>query len=237
MGVASGFAREGFYPVFYSIAPFVVERCLEQIKIDIGYQNLPVSIVSIGASYDYAALGCTHHCPADMALIKTIPNITALAPGSDSEVDTLFKEAFGKTPVYMRLSEKGHSLNVPVSLGSASKIKSGKKGTVIVVGTLLERVVDACKYIDVSIVYYTTLSPFDREMCCCTGHVAIVEPFYKGTITHEIIDSCVIGATILQIGVPRKFLTNYGTVEEHDKACRLDAESLKIDLTDFFNGR
>jgi len=62
--LAAGLASGGLIPVIYGIAPFVTERCFEQIKIDLCYQRLPAKIVSIGASYDYAALGCTHHCPA-----------------------------------------------------------------------------------------------------------------------------------------------------------------------------
>ena len=66
---ASGMAMKGFFPVVHSIAPFVTERALEQIKDDLCYQQLGVNIVSIGAAFDYAALGCTHHCYDHTAVI------------------------------------------------------------------------------------------------------------------------------------------------------------------------
>jgi transketolase len=74
IGLASGLAKMKLIPVVHTIAPFLVERSFEQIKIDCAYQNIAVNLVSVGASYDYASLGCTHHCPADVALLKNIPN-------------------------------------------------------------------------------------------------------------------------------------------------------------------
>ena len=56
-GVAAGLAKQGFLPFTYTIAPFCTTRCLEQIKIDVAYHNLPVTVVSVGAGLSYAGLG------------------------------------------------------------------------------------------------------------------------------------------------------------------------------------
>lgn len=238
--LAAGISKMNLIPVVHSIAPFVVERSFEQLKIDFGYQRLRGSIISIGASYDYAALGSTHHCPGDISLLKTIPGMNIIVPGSDSDFDVLFRAAYsGHNPNYFRLTEKGHALDVPVTIGRGTKIREGRDGTVVVIGPMLERVVNACINVDVTMLYYTTLSPFDAELLSATfqtGKIAVVEPFYEGTMSHDIVSS-LQGKSInmLSVGVPRKFLINYGLACEHDIACGLDVASIKARLEGFFN--
>ena len=70
---AAGLSKMGFIPIIHTIAPFIVNRSFEQIKIDFGYQKLKGKFVTIGSSYDYAALGCTHHSPEDINLMINIP--------------------------------------------------------------------------------------------------------------------------------------------------------------------
>jgi transketolase len=237
--IAAGMAKEGLHPVMHSIAPFVIERCFEQLKIDVGFQKHPVNIVSVGASYDYAALGSTHHCPGDVALVKTINGINIIVPGSDKDFDLLFSDIYkGPTANYFRLTEKGHSLDFSVTFGKANLIKSGKKGIVIAIGPMLERVITACLNLDVSILYYTTLEPFDSAMlikCFVNSKVAVVEPFYEGTMSYDI-HSALKGHSInlLSIGVPRKFLSKYGVASEQDILCGLDTQSIKSKLEIFF---
>lgn len=238
--LAAGISKMNLIPVVHSIASFVVERSFEQLKIDFGYQSLRGSFVSIGASYDYAALGCTHHCPGDIALLKTIPEMNIIVPGSDRDFDVLFRAAYsGHKPNYFRLTEKGHALDVPVTFGHGTKIREGRDGTVVAIGPMLERVVNACINVDVTILYYTTLSPFDAELLSATFQkekIAVVEPFYEGTMSHDIVSS-LQGKSInmLSVGVPRKFLINYGLASEHDVACGLDVASIKTRLEGFFN--
>jgi transketolase len=72
INVAAGMSLEGLRPIVHTIAPFVVERAYEQIKIGLGYQNTDVTIITVGGTYDYADLGCTHHCYSDIALMRNI---------------------------------------------------------------------------------------------------------------------------------------------------------------------
>jgi transketolase len=238
--IAAGLSKEGFHPVVHSIAPFIVERCFEQLKIDVGYQRFPINVVSVGASYDYAALGCTHHCPGDVSLMMTIPGMNIIVPGSDEDFNTLFRQTYkNKNSNYFRLSEKGHSLNIQVSFGTGVKVKSGSKGLVIAVGPMLERVIKACEALDVTILYFTTVHPFDSKILRDnnnSGKIAIVEPYYEGTTSYFILRAMQGRSAIIEnIGVPRFFLTDYGTEEEHDKKLLLDVNSIASRLDLFFN--
>jgi len=85
-GVAAGLAASGMRPITYTITPFNTIRCLEQIRLDICYPNLPVIIVGTGAGLSYAGLGATHHSMEDIALLRTLPNMHVVCPADPVEV-------------------------------------------------------------------------------------------------------------------------------------------------------
>jgi transketolase len=236
IGLASGLATIKFIPIVHTIAPFLVERAYEQLKLDFGYQKLGGNFVSVGASYDYAALGCTHHCPGDVSILKNIPGMEVVVPGTSEEFDTIFGQAYDDgRPTYFRLSEKENKISQKVSFGKAVIIKTGTKATVISVGPTLSAVTDACEGLDVTILYYTTVAPFDREtlaMNSASGKILIVEPFYSGTLIDEVVSSLKGRSfTFEMIGVPKEFLDHYGTPAEHDEATGLNAGNIKYKLS------
>lgn len=230
--VAAGLAKEGLIPVLHSIAPFVVERCLEQLKVDFCYQNLPGNIVSVGSSYDYAALGCTHHCPGDVASLRALPGMEIVIPGTPAEFGRLFRAAYADGhPTYFRLSERSNDQGYDVEFGQAAVIQRGSLATVIAVGPTLNQVLRASKNLDVTVLYYTTVTPFDGDTLkknCQRGKIILVEPYYAGVLTADI--HLALGLTpvvITNIGVPHRFLTDYGHAEQHDEVIGLTAERIR----------
>jgi transketolase len=230
--MAAGLSKEGLVPVIHSIAPFVVERCFEQIKVDFCYQKLGGNIVSVGGSYDYAALGCTHHCPGDVAILKTLPGMEIVLPGSASEYDQLFRTAYANGhPTYFRLSERNNPQSFDVEFGRANVLKKGSLATVVTVGTTLAATLAATQDLDVTVLYYTTVAPFDAETLrqnCASKKIALIEPYYKGTLVQDIVAALApVPVQIATVGVPHHFLTNYGHQEEHDKAIGLTPAGIK----------
>jgi transketolase len=97
IGVTGGLALAGMRPIAHTFASFLVERPFEQIKLDLGHQQAGAILVSAGASYDYPAYGLTHLCPADVALLDTLPGWTVHVPGHPDEAERLLRAAAADT--------------------------------------------------------------------------------------------------------------------------------------------
>jgi transketolase len=118
MGLSAGLASEGFHVFAYSIANFPTFRCSEQIRNDIDYHNLPVTVVAVGGGLAYGNLGYSHHAIQDYALLRSMPNMLIAAPGDPMEVRACMRYLFDNPqPSYLRLGKAGepciHS-SVPV---------------------------------------------------------------------------------------------------------------------------
>ena len=240
VGIAAGLAHEGLIPIVHSIAPFVVERPFEQIKIDFGYQHLGGNIVSVGASFDYAALGATHHCPGDVALMLTVPGTEIVVPGTAAEFASLFVQAYGSGALtYFRLSERSNRESRDVVFGKAERVREGTGCTIVAVGPLLDVALDAAEMCDATVVYYSTLAPFDGETLrdsCGTGRVLVLEPFYEGTLTHLVASAIPGPALIRSIGVPRSFRHGYGRREDHERDVGFTIEHVRVSAEELMRG-
>jgi transketolase len=241
ISLSAGLAEENLIPVLHSIAPFIVERCLEQIKVDLAYQQLSVKIVSVGASFDYATLGCTHHCPGDVVELLSIPGVEIIVPGSSKEFDQLFSQAiYNPHTTYFRLSEESNNIDVDVKFGHGELLRHGSQGTVIAVGPMLGRTIEAIDDLDLTLLYYTTIFPFDTrtlfENVEGKENVVVVEPFYEGTLAYPIsLALPTLPHKLLSIGVPREFRTQYGHLEEHNEDCGLTSNLIRERIKSFLN--
>ncbi len=156
-GFAAGMASEGCHVFLYSIANFPTFRCAEQVRNDIAYHNLPVTIVSVGGGVAYGALGYSHHAVQDYALLRSMPNMLIAAPGDPIEVRSclryLVKTGF---PSYLRLGKAGepcfHDTLPDVAPGKWVQVNTqepsehkGSRTAVLTTGATLEVGMDLCQ--------------------------------------------------------------------------------------------
>jgi transketolase len=239
IGVAAGFAMEGFHPLVHTIAPFLVERPYEQLKLDFAYQGLGGTFLSVGASYDYSGEGATHHAPGDVAALLAVPGFEVVVPGHPREVDGLLRAVYANgRPTYLRATVSQNRDALEVRSGTMEVLRRGSSGTVIAFGPMLDRTLEATEGLDVSVLYATSVVPFDtKTLLGVVGDgvaVVSVEPWYEGTIAPLLADALRHAQTrIGSIGVPRAFASKYGTVEQHDALNGLDTEGVAARLRDF----
>lgn len=108
MGFAAGLASEGFHVFVYSIANFPIFRCAEQIRNDVCYHQLNVTIVAVGGGLAYGNLGYSHHAVQDYAFMRSLPHLKILSPGDPNEVLHCLDYIYNNPgPSYLRLGKVG----------------------------------------------------------------------------------------------------------------------------------
>ncbi|MFH8791351.1 transketolase family protein [Streptomyces sp. NPDC017941] len=238
VGAGAGLALTGLRPVVHTFASFLVERPFEQIKLDFGHQDLGGVLVSAAASFDWPEGGFTHMSPGDVALLDTLDDWAVHVPGHPDEAETLLRHAVAPntgtdSKAYVRLSTQANAEPMPVDGEHFLTVREGARGVVVAVGPLLDQVLTATEGLDVTVLYATTVRPFDgaalrRAAEAAAADVVLVEPYLAGTSAAAANDALVdVPHRVLGLGVGRRELRRYGRVDEHVRAHGLDAESLR----------
>lgn len=240
ISVASGLALAGMRPIAHSYTPFLVERPFEQVKLDLAHQGVGAILVSVGASYDASNSGRTHQAPEDVALLSNLPDWTIHVPGHPDEAEAILRDAVaGDGNVYLRLAAQANRAPMPLDPGRFHAVRRGSTGTVVVVGPLLDRVLSATDGMDLTVLYATTVRPFDADTLRAelrASTVVLIEPYLQGTSALSVSEA--LRATphrLLSIGVRPIENRRYGTPEEHDTAHGLDVPSLRHRISRFLN--
>ncbi|MFG2120063.1 transketolase family protein [Streptomyces sp. NPDC048710] len=235
VGAAAGLALTGLRPVVHTFASFLVERPFEQVKLDLGHQDTGAVLVSAAASFDWPAGGYTHMAPGDVALLDTLDGWTVHVPGHPDEAETLLRRAVaaGDDKVYVRLSVQANRQGLGVDGQHFLTVREGRAGVVVAVGPMLDAVLAATEGLDMTVLYATTVRPFDaaglrRATESAGTDVVLVEPYLAGTSTAAVNEALADAPhRVLGLGVGRRELRRYGTIAEHVAAHGLDARSLR----------
>lgn len=232
IGIASGISTAGMIPIVYGQSTFMIERAYEQLKIDFGYQKLGGNFVVYGGSTEFGLLGATHCCPAALSVLSMIPGMEIVVSGRPDEFSSLFLETYDNgNPTVYRTSMFCNSYNEPVSFGKANVVKKGSKATVLAVGPMLELAMRALQDEDVTILYYTTIAPFD-EVTLQSNYVnerlLLMEPAYQGGIMPQVSKALHDKRMKVSfVGYPHEFITNHGYVVENAEMYEMTVGAVK----------
>jgi len=237
VNVAAGLATQGFYPIVHTIEPFLCERALEQIKL-FAYNGLKGMFVTVGGSYDYSGLGCTHHCPAGPGNMLTIPGMEVETPANAAGAARVMSDnIITRTLSYVRLVEGG--------VGSEPEQNYHAQGfhphhpIIITTGTLNRLVTKAIPHSrHIHITSINRARGIIRSLpTSWVGEqrmpirVLIVEEWYSGAMTQMVTEAFFPFPVLIQhLGVPRQFLTEYGTKAEMEARIGLTTENLAMAL-------
>lgn len=240
-GVAGGLALTGLRPYLHSYAPFAVDRAYEQIKLDLGHQDVGAVVVTIGASYDASAAGYTHQSPGDVALLDTLDGWTVHVPGHPDEVPALLRAAAGNDDrIYIRLSTEQNT-RAFATTPQLQVVRRGGPGApvLLAIGPMLDPALAAVADLDVTVAYTLTPRPLDTAgLRALVGReVIVVEPYLSGTSSRLVAAALSdVAHRELHLGVGRTEIRAYGSPADHARAHGLDAPGLCASITAFLSG-
>ncbi len=227
ISVSGGLSAQGFTPFIHTITPFLTERSLEQIKLDLCYNGFPANLVTCGASFDYAWDGATHHCYNDLAILKLLPEMEIIQPGSSKELDVLIRSQYNNNKTtYFRLSDYPHHIDLPVEFGTGVVLKDcGADWTVMTAGPILGNVLDAVSDLDVNLVYFHTLKPIDKNLIRQFKHTQIVVVHDAHGLYEAVCEVPELSVSFYGLG--DYFCCWYGTIDDIRQQIGLDPGAIR----------
>ena len=249
VGMAAGLARGGFRPIVYGLSAFIPMRVLEQIKLDVAHDNLPVIFIGDGAGFVYSHLGTSHQSTEDIACTRAIPNLSVYSPADRFELTHCLNLAYqAKSAVYLRMgkSDRGdvHVEPPGSSVSKLHKVHSDQSCaiSIIATGSLVKTALDIVRKdgINANVWSAPFIKPIDVEQVveiCKKSHAVIVlEEHNKfgglGSVIAEI-SSEAFPVKILRIGVKDRFSHSCGTYDHLLKEHGLDRVSALNQIQDF----
>jgi transketolase len=249
ISVAAALASEGLLPVCYSIAPFIVFRATEQIRIDVCLHNLNVKLVGNGGGYGYGIMGATHHAIEDIAVMSSFQNMKCFIPFCNEDVESTIKAMFSyKGPSYLRLgyAVKPNKLKIP-PFKTIRKILNGSDITIIGMGSVVINAINAIMANTISADLFvvselpvTDISDELKQSISKTEKLLILEEHVlRGGLGEHLLHKLFLSQItcscvhLFAIGYPDGLL---GNQSYHLSQCGLDAESLIITIKKMLHG-
>ena len=242
--VAAGLALEGNIPVIMGMIPFLSMRACEQVRTDVCYQNLPVRLIGTGGGLTSGG-GSTHNAMEDIAIMKSLVNMTVLSIGDPNMIRDVLTESLDYPgPMFIRLAQgkKDRMIYEPgtikYQIGKAIVTREGKDATIFAHGEMVFQAIEAAKAleaegIDVRIVDMFTIKPLDEEAIIKaveeTGRIVVVEDHLMAgglasSISDFLADKGICPKAFKRLGIPQVY-AGFGSGEELRKKYGYDTEA------------
>lgn len=175
IGICAGLALKGNRPFAYTIATFSLYRPFEMVRDDLCYQNLPVTVVGMGAGVIYSTLGGTHHTQEDIAIAGALANMQILAPCDPLECTdaTAWCAEKSQGPTYLRIGKAGEPVLTkdaaePFQFGKIRYLRRGTDVCILSYGVIMKKAAELADRLQaegksVSLVSVHTMKPLDRQ--------------------------------------------------------------------------
>lgn len=170
----AGLAAMGMKPYIYNVVSFMTLRAMEQILLDVCYQENPVVLVGVGGGFAYATAGPTHHAVQDITMLTSIPNMTVVCPGDPVEMKAVMLASLSyHRPLYIRIGRSVdpvvHQTPIDFKIGKAIQMKEGTEAAIFVTGVMLQTAVEVQEMLEkdgisVSLYSMPTVKPIDEEV-------------------------------------------------------------------------
>jgi transketolase len=237
IGMAAGFAMEGYIPYVNTIATFITRRCYEQVAVDLCLHDLPVRLIGNGGGLVYAPLGPTHLAIEDIAIMRALPNMTVTAVCDAKEMVRLMNCTLDwPHPIYIRLAKGGDPVvsrdENGFAIGKAIPMRRARSRRSIVLlatGVMTTNCLAAAELLakdghDVAVVHFHTIKPLDEDAVLefsrdaelvATVEEGIVIGGFGSAVTDVLVEKLGSGLPALtRIGLPDAFPHKYGLQEE-----------------------
>ena len=237
VGMAAGLAMDGYMPYVNTIATFITRRCFEQVAIDLCLHDLPVRLIGNGGGLVYAPLGPTHLAIEDIAIMRSLPNMTVVAACDAPEIVRLMNATLTwPHPIYIRLAKGGDPVvskpEAGFAIGKAIPLRgtAGRDRVCLVsTGVMSTRCLAAASAladlgISASVLHVHTVKPLDietlAEFCSAAEAVVTVEEGIAaggfGSAVLEALDDTLGRGLppVTRMGLPDAFPAKYGSQDE-----------------------
>ena len=243
--IAAGLAMQGKTVYTYSIGNFPTLRCIEQIRNDCAYHNANVKVVCVGGGFVYGSLGMSHHATEDIAMMRSLPDVTVLAPGDLVEAECATKAIYEMPGTcYLRLGRGGekriHEKLDGFTIGKAIEIQKGENVAVFSTGAIFDEVNEACEELKAqgitpTVYTFPTVKPIDKDVILegAKTHKAIVtveehnlSGGFGSAVAEVLAETDGVKAKLVRVALDDRYSCIVGSQKYLRKQYSIDAKAI-----------